>query len=76
MLSHLFLCGIEDREVSHLLLEFFEFVVFLFSVFFDFFLGFVLGVFDSFGTVWEGGLGGGEVVLGGEEQVHSRAKKC
>ena len=53
-----------DMGASHLLLEFFEFVVFLFAVFFDFFLRFAFGVFDSFGTIWEGGLGGGEVALG------------
>ena len=50
---------IEDTGASHLLLEFFEFVVFLLSVFFNLFLSFALGVFDSFRTVWEGWLGEG-----------------
>ena len=51
----------EGVLVAHLLFEFFEFVLFLFAVFFDFFLGFGFGVFDSFGTVCRGGgrLGGG-----------------
>ena len=56
-LDHIFMCDIDvggygrGALVAHLLLEFFEFVVFLFAVFFDFFLGFGFGVFDSFGTV-------------------------
>ncbi len=61
---------------SHLLLKFFEFVVFLLSVFFNLFLSFALGVFDSFGTVCKGWLGGGGVAMGEKEQVHSRAERC
>ena len=64
--SHLFMCGSVDMGAAHLLLEFFEFVVFLLSVFFDFFLSFAFGVFDSFGTVWEGGLGRGRGGIGRE----------
>ena len=66
---------VEETGASHLLLEVFEFVVFLFSVFFDLFLSFAFGVFDSFGTVWKAWLGGGEVAMGEKGQVHSRAKK-
>lgn len=76
VLSHLFMGDVEGRGVSYLLLEFFELVIFLFSVFFNLFLRFALGVFDSFGAVWEGWLGGGEVVVGEKGEVHSRAKGC
>ena len=48
------MCDIEEMGASHLLLEVFEFVVFFLSVFFDLFLSFAFGIFDSFGTVWEG----------------------
>ncbi len=71
---------------KNLLLEFFEFVVFLFAVVFYFFLGFVFGVFYALGAVcglvgWlelSGERGGG---LGwerreGEGCVHSRAVRC
>lgn len=37
---------------QHLLLEFFEFVIFLLSVVFYLFLRFVFGVFNTFRSVW------------------------
>ena len=75
MLSTNSCCDLGETGASHLLLKFFEFIVFLLSVFFNLFLSFALGVFDSFGTVWKRWLGGGEVAMGEKGLVHSRAKK-